>query len=397
MATLAGALLAALAVGSVPLASAALDGGNFNIRAVNDADPTIFGMAGMRAAVTDTGGGGETPDPEPETPKEKFVFTISTTAAGCANPVVSFAGLSNSPTITDPSGAKVALAEGNTAVAATGPWTVEGNFNKFAVGTGAASNCLLSVDQWGNTGTTDLSNGFANARNLTAVAAPPATVTNMTNLFSGATAFQQNISGWDMGEVTDISGMFQHTSYNQPLNGWNTANVTSMANLFVNNSDFNQPIGNWNVGKVRDFSAMFAGASAFNQPLASWDVSSAETTYNMFSGASAFNQPLAAWGTETSKITNMALMFNGATSFDQSLNGWTVNSVTTMQGMFSYATSFNRNLSEWQTYQVRDMREMFMGASSYRQDMRDWWYVGNVADYLQFGSGSQIISEPRWS
>ena len=48
-------------------------------------------------------------------------------------------------------------------------------------------------------------------------------------MFDGATAFNQDISGWDTAAVTNMSGMFAGaTSFNQDISGWDTAQVTTM-------------------------------------------------------------------------------------------------------------------------------------------------------------------------
>lgn len=370
MTAVASVLFGALAVGTLPLANAALDSGNFSVRAENADDPTIFSIVGMRGSITDPGGGGETPEePEtPEPPKERFAFTISTTAPGCANPVVSLAGLSNSPTLTSPSGTKTSVSEGTNATPASGRWVVEGNFNRFAVGSGSAANCLVSVDEWGETGTTDLSNAFGGTTNLTSVVAPPATVRNM-------------------------SGIFQQSSFNGSIGNWDVSNVTNMGSAFASNTAFNQDISSWNVAKVTDFSAMFSGTGAFNQPIGSWNTGSALTMENMFWNAKAFDLAINDW--DVSKVTNMNQMFS-ASVFNRALDKWRVNSVQSMRGMFSNNTVFNRDISMWQPFQVRDMTEMFAWASSFRQNLSPW-YVGNVQDHLHFSTGTQIIREPNWS
>jgi surface protein len=46
-------------------------------------------------------------------------------------------------------------------------------------------------------------------------------VTDMSEMFEGATAFNQDLSSWDVSQVTDMSGMFAHaTALNQNLCSW---------------------------------------------------------------------------------------------------------------------------------------------------------------------------------
>ena len=49
----------------------------------------------------------------------------------------------------------------------------------------------------------------------------------MSNIFSGATAFNQDIGNWDVSKATDIDFMFTGaTSFKQDLSNWSTTNVT---------------------------------------------------------------------------------------------------------------------------------------------------------------------------
>jgi surface protein len=69
-----------------------------------------------------------------------------------------------------------------------------------------------------------------------------------------------------------------------------------MNELFFNSSSFNDDISGWEVSNVRNMSAMFEKAATFNQPLNNWDVSNVkEGVQNMFFEAKAFNQPLDSW------------------------------------------------------------------------------------------------------
>ncbi len=43
----------------------------------------------------------------------------------------------------------------------------------------------------------------------------------MSNMFSGATSFNQPLNNWDVSSVTNMSGMFyEATSFNQNISGW---------------------------------------------------------------------------------------------------------------------------------------------------------------------------------
>merc|ERR1712032_268934 len=88
---------------------------------------------------------------------------------------------------------------------------------------------------------------------------------------------------------------------------------------FSQASAFNQDLSNWNVGKVTSMAMIFAQASVFNSDLSKWNVGKVTAMDHMFSGAEYFNQDLSKWNVE--QVTDMATMFKGATSFKQVLCG----------------------------------------------------------------------------
>merc|ERR1739848_427361 len=65
-----------------------------------------------------------------------------------------------------------------------------------------------------------------------------------------------------------------------------------MLGMFFQASAFNQGLPNWNVGNVIDMSWMFSEARAFNQDLSKWNVGKVNNMEGMFRQASAFNQAL---------------------------------------------------------------------------------------------------------
>ena len=112
--------------------------------------------------------------------------------------------------------------------------------------------------------------------------------------------------------------------------------------MFRSASAFNQPIGTWNVGAITDMSGMFYFASAFNQPLSGWEritpgnvstVSHVTSMMYMFRNATAFNQPLGTWN--VSAVTNMSYMFHNialsSLNYDNLLTGWAALSAPTVR------------------------------------------------------------------
>jgi surface protein len=159
----------------------------------------------------------------------------------------------------------------------------------------------------------------------------------MWGMFSGE--FNQDISSWDVSNVTNMSGMFSDAkNFNQDISSWDVSNVTDMRSMFYDVVKFNQDISSWDVSNVTDMSGMFSGAEKFNQDISSWDVSNVTNMGDMFELANNFNQDISSW--DVSNVTNMSGMFFKAISFNQNLKKWKVNSV------LDYSW-FSKNADSW--------------------------------------------------
>jgi surface protein len=210
-------------------------------------------------------------------------------------------------------------------------------------------------------------------------------VTNMSRMFSGATAFNQDISNWDVSIVTDMSDMFNGAAlFNQPIGGWNVSIVEDMSNMFNAAVKFNKDISGWDVSSVTNMYGMFQNANDFNngsQPL-TWatgtNTSQVTNMSYMFENASSFNQPIGGWN--VSSVEEMDRMFSGAVLFNQPIGSWVVSSVESMYGMFLNTTSFNQDISGWNISSVEAMNSMFSGASAFNQSIGGW-DVSNVYDF----------------
>jgi surface protein len=263
---------------------------------------------------------------------------------------------------------------------------------------------IRSVEQWGNIAWSSMESAFYGCTNLkiNATDAPDLSkVTDMSYMFFGAAAFNQNISSWDVSKitnmnhmfynassfnqdisnwnvsnVTDMSGMFGANHFNQNIGKWNVSNVTNMSFMFISNSFFNQDIGSWNVSNVINMASMFSGASSFNQDIGSWNVGNVTDMSEMFS-TNSFNRNIGAW--DVSKVTSMSSMFNQNKVFNQNIGKWNVGKVTSMMYMFYNASSFNQNIGSWDVSNVNYMTVMFAYASAFNQNISGW-NVGNVID-----------------
>ena len=253
-----------------------------------------------------------------------------------------------------------------------------------------------SIEQWGTAvWNADMSNAFSLAMNLTmnpnAGTPNMSAVTDMSYMFSGATSFNGDISGWNTASVTDMSGMFlDASSFNGDISGWNTAKVTDMEVMFAFATSFNQDIGGWNTAKVTDMNRMFSGASSFNQDIGNWNTEQVDYMSEMFDRATSFNQDIGNWNTAT--VTDMRGMFAGAISFDQNIGNWNTEQVTNMDYMFREATSFNQDIGGWSTAQVTNMSAMFREATSFNQDIGDWNVEAVLVAQGQFSSMANMFA-----
>ena len=117
-------------------------------------------------------------------------------------------------------------------------------------------------------------------------------MTDMSNLFYRKTAFNQDISNWDVSNVNNMNSMFQDAeSFNQTIDIWDVSKVTQMKSMFERAKSFNQDIGAWDVSNVNDMTDMFSSASSFNQDLSSWKLQARTNTYAMFWGTSNWTLP----------------------------------------------------------------------------------------------------------
>lgn len=124
-------------------------------------------------------------------------------------------------------------------------------------------------------------------------------VNNMKKMFEDSESFNQNISGWDVSNVTDMEKMFEEaSSFNVNIGNWTVSNVTDMSDMFSEASSFNQDLGSWDVSNVTDMDKMFEEASSFNQDLRNWCVSKIDKEPRDFAKDSPLNPEFyPIWGT----------------------------------------------------------------------------------------------------
>ena len=158
-------------------------------------------------------------------------------------------------------------------------------------------------------------------------------VTDMANMFAGATSFNQPLEKWDVSQVMNMYGMFnQCESFNQPLNNWNVSRVVNMRAMFAYTHAFNQPLENWDVSDVIDFGSLFAGSESFNQDISSWNLKSAVFLDRIFAETNSFNQNLDAWNVSNVRVFNQ--VFYKATAIHKAIPKWTIRQGAKLEEVF---------------------------------------------------------------
>ena len=236
---------------------------------------------------------------------------------------------------------------------------------------------------------------FLNSSNVTIITLPVGFRPTVTrNMFRHMTNLVEvvNIESWNTTSLSLTTYMFAGTPFNQDISGWDVSNMTTMQEIFYGAFAFNQDISSWDVSNVINMNSTFLGAVAFNQPLNTWNTSSVNDMANMFQGATSFNQPLNTWNTIT--VTNMTWMFGGATSFNQDLSTWNTSNVTSLSNTFESTTASSFGIANWDTSSVNNFNATFRFNTSFNEDISGWNVTGCTSNFNDTFSGCQSFNQP---
>ena len=106
--------------------------------------------------------------------------------------------------------------------------SITGDFPRIYFNNEGDKDKIISIDRWGDIAWSSMESAFEGCANLgyTATDSPDLSgVASMASMFNGAAAFDGNIGGWDVGQVSDMTDMFSSVTlsienYDALLSGW---------------------------------------------------------------------------------------------------------------------------------------------------------------------------------
>lgn len=242
--------------------------------------------------------------------------------------------------------------------------------------------------------------------------------------FSYSEVFNQDISNWDVSNLTNMDYMFRYAQkFNQDLSSWNVERFSVKPYEFDEGAlSWTLPKPNWNVPKPDytplEFTARTTDVSThtieFKDAVGDWFVfkdktllgsgtGSANTTdyyqiQDVPEGVNTYQIYVESPSVKLKSHTYSGLESETLTvnSFCERVENQTFElpdchlivptvlprNLTKLSNMFSGCNLFNQNISSWDTKYVTSMVNMFFGCSSFNQDISDW-NTSNVM-YMQY-------------
>ena len=167
-------------------------------------------------------------------------------------------------------------------------------------------------------------------------------------------------------------------NFNQNISTWDVSNVTDMRKLFWTARKFNQDISNWDVSNVKDMWGLFCVANEFNQDISNWDVSNVEIMVNIFTKASKFNFNIGNW--DVSNVKDFRFAFSELENVNLELPNLDVSSGTTFEYMFS-SSEFTGDISNWTFGDDVTVNRMFQG-TTFDGNISNWTFGTTGLDYM---------------
>ena len=132
---------------------------------------------------------------------------------------------------------------------------------------------------------------------------PNATTQSLSYMFYNTPSLTDipNINSWSFPGATSTAATFANSAFNGDISSWDMSNITNVDSMFMGNVNFDGDLSNWNTAKVQTFIRMFNGATTFNQDLGSWSLAKATNLTDMLSNSGLscanFDATLIGWAT----------------------------------------------------------------------------------------------------
>lgn len=159
----------------------------------------------------------------------------------------------------------------------------------------------FTLNNWNVSKVTDFSVAFSGATNFNDDLSNwrPGAAVNMQSMFA-YTRFNSDISKWTTDAATNMGSMFIGNKEFSPslsgftLNGWNMSKVWNITNMFSGATKFNDDLSSWQTGSVTLMTSAF-NSTKYNGDMSSWDVSKVTNMNTFLYGATDFDQDLSSW------------------------------------------------------------------------------------------------------
>ena len=172
-----------------------------------------------------------------------------------------------------------------------------------------------------------------------------APITDMTYMFANSNINNADVALWDMSIVTNMDNMFNGaTAFNQDISSWYTLGLTTAVGI--------EPAG-FNTGGILSVAntPYWKLPSAIRYPLVGVLTDPTSSTWQTANAGYYTYYPEAGregimWRANNIGIQNMDDMFAG-TTFDTDISTWPISTATSMNRMFKDNVTFNQDISGW--------------------------------------------------
>jgi len=121
---------------------------------------------------------------------------------------------------------------------------------------------------------------------------------NMECMFTCCYNFNCDLSGWDVSNIKNMSGMFYDCIKftGEGLNNWKPIKNSDMHSMFLHCKNFDCDLSGWDVSNVNDMGEMFKDCTKFmGRGLDEWKPIKCENMHSMFNYCKKFNCDLSGW------------------------------------------------------------------------------------------------------